>query len=216
MTTKKLRLLILALVVSVIVALVACAPRQAAEQAERPGQSTGAGQPTGADASESDSPDEQVALELPAWSSDSNCESCHVAELESGSDAQCTYSLHASESCVSCHSDDAGALATAHEDYASANQPTRLKTTEVSQDSCLSCHDSTELAVASVATTALTDNNGTVVNPHDLPATESHLDKIRCSSCHKMHKAEPAEETSRKACLGCHHVNVYECGTCHE
>jgi hypothetical protein len=181
--------------------LFACAPRQASEE------------PSAGSATDVDEP---VALELPTWSIDSDCASCHTDEVESGGDSDSAYSQHTSEDCVSCHSDEGGLLATSHEDYATANQPTRLKKTEVADASCTSCHDSEEIKAATAGVTVLTDTKGTVVNPHDRPQTAEHEASVTCSDCHKMHKPEPPEETAPKACLSCHHMNVYECGTCHD
>ena len=65
------------------------------------------------------------------------------------------------------------------------------------------------------ASTALTDDQGTTVNPHDLPQSASH-DTLTCGSCHTMHDEKPLEETAAAACTQCHHQNVYECYTCHE
>ena len=58
------------------------------------------------------------------------------------------------------------------------------------------------------------DENGLTVNPHDLPA-DHYGSKVMCGSCHKMHDTKEIEVSAANACLGCHHDNVYECGTCH-
>ena len=64
--------------------------------------------------------------------------------------------------------------------------------------------------------TDLTDDEGTVVNPHDVPANADHEGAgISCSSCHKVHTAEGAAQTAPTVCKNCHHHGVYECGTCH-
>lgn len=70
-------------------------------------------------------------------------------------------------------------------------------------------------ATATVAIDYLVDVNGTVVNPHDLPVNKSHA-TLTCATCHTMHNNAPLEETATKACLKCHHDNVYECFTCHD
>ena len=31
-----------------------------------------------------------------------------------------------------------------------------------------------------------------------------------------MHSDDTIEDTAKKACKGCHHMDVYECNTCHE
>jgi hypothetical protein len=61
----------------------------------------------------------------------------------------------------------------------------------------------------------LTDENGTTVNPHNLPVNKSH-NTITCATCHDMHNDETLEETAKNACIQCHHDNVYECFTCHD
>jgi hypothetical protein len=182
-------------------ALVACAPRQSAEGP--------AGDSAGLDAS---------TVELPAWSMGSDCKSCHVAEVESASGTACTYSLHTGVECTTCHTDDGGLLAKGHESYATAKQPTKLKRTDVASGTCTTpgCHNADEIKAITAGLTVLTDTNGTTINPHDLPQTEGHDSSVTCSSCHKMHKEGPIEESAQKTCLSCHHAGVYECGTCHE
>lgn len=61
----------------------------------------------------------------------------------------------------------------------------------------------------------LTDANGTTVNPHDLPVNKSHA-TLTCATCHTMHDDATLEATAVKACIKCHHDNVYECFTCHD
>jgi hypothetical protein len=196
---KRNKLLVVAFVVLCLsLALAACAPRQANRSGDSAGDET------------------DVVLELPVWSTDSECTSCHATEVESGSDNVSTYSLHTTVVCGECHTDTDGKLTKAHERYATAAQPAKLKWTEVASENCQSCHDDDEvLKVATVGTTVLTDDNGTTVNPHDLPQIAEHQESITCSDCHKMHKPEPIAEVAPKTCTTCHHQNVYECGTCH-
>lgn len=205
-----------------------------------------------------------------AWSSSADCALCHSSQVDSAEET-----AHAILGCVGCHSDEE-ALATVHEDVdESTRAPRRLKTTEVTADTCLSCHgdgmiaapstntpeedasepteeasktveDSdatpaesssksaeaapekgdgneeaeeeiphTALISATAACTVLTDENGTTVNPHDLPAVEDHA-SITCVTCHKGHSSDTIEESAVKACALCHHENVFECYTCHE
>ncbi len=79
----------------------------------------------------------------------------------------------------------------------------------------------TESAIPAYSSTAtadieyLTDANGTTVNPHDLPVNKSHA-TLSCATCHAMHDDATLEETAVKACIKCHHDNVYECFTCHD
>ncbi|MDR1183576.1 MAG: cytochrome c3 family protein [Coriobacteriales bacterium] len=193
----RLKTIVLLLFVGLLFALAACAPRLASEVA-------------------SDDTDNSVqAAALAAWTEDSDCAGCHTTEMQSGEDGACTYSLHTATVCITCHTDTDDKLAETHEDYATAKQPTRLKKTEVDVLVCESCHDTGELKEITASSTVLTDANNTVLNPHDLPTTENHLSSIDCASCHKMHKPDPVAETASKVCLSCHHLNVYECGTCH-
>lgn len=118
--------------------------------------------------------------------------------------------------CSSCHTDE-GALAEVHEGATSEDKmPKRLKHTAVSAESCEACHPGLdELAAKTVDSAVLTDSNGTVVNPHDLPDNERHQD-IVCGDCHAVHESGGVQETAPKACTSCHHAGAYECGTCHE
>ncbi|MEG0374322.1 MAG: cytochrome c3 family protein [Raoultibacter sp.] len=149
-----------------------------------------------------------------AWSPDADCSTCHVVEQESYESANCTVSVHSSVLCMSCHQDD-GKLAKAHEEAtAESKMPKSLKKTEVTKDACLSCHDQQDILQATANSTALIDENGIVVNPHDLPQVGDH-GAIACSDCHEMHTKEPKEQLAQDTCTDCHHKNVYECGTCH-
>ena len=78
------------------------------------------------------------------------------------------------------------------------------------------CHGSYEaLAEKTASSTILTDNDGTTVNPHDMPVNEDH-ETIDCGSCHDMHASDDIAKTAQKACQSCHHMGTYECYTCHE
>jgi hypothetical protein len=178
--------------------LVACAPKQISVE------------PT------SDIGDEQV-LEAPVWSPETNCESCHTTEAQSVSDTTFLYSQsqHSSLSCSSCHTNDSNLLTKAHENYANKSTPVKLRRSEVGNTICLSCHNAEELKAATASLTLLTDSEGTTVNPHSLPETESHTTIVHCSSCHKMHSNVAANVTAKETCTGCHHQNVFQCGTCH-
>lgn len=190
-----------------VLALAGCAPQLA---------STDGGDDDGADA---------PVIEA-SWSPESDCASCHSSEAEVASG--CLMELHGSVTCSTCHDDADGALAEAHEGYTDpkARLPKKLRATTVSTEACESCHDLAEITEKSEACTALTDANGTVVNPHEIMVRESHVANsgadLNCGSCHKMHEADSgdasaaAAETASEKCLGCHHQNVYECGTCHE
>jgi hypothetical protein len=117
--------------------------------------------------------------------------------------------------CSSCHTDDDGALTKAHKSYTTAKLPEKLRRTDVSSAACSGCHGANDLKTATAGLTILTDNTGLTVNPHDLPATETHLINITCASCHKMHSTEPVEEIAPEFCVSCHHEDIYTCGTCH-
>jgi hypothetical protein len=191
----------IAFIVLLIAAVVGCAPRQANTE-------------------ESGSAADGVAATITAeWTIDSDCKSCHVVEAQSATDVSYTYSVHATDvsNCTSCHTDDDGSLASGHKSYATAKQPTKLKKTTVTNDTCLSCHTQEELAQATAGFTELADSNNNTVNPHELPDTESHQKNVNCSNCHKMHVADNNTiDTAKKACQSCHHAGVFECGTCHE
>ena len=79
---------------------------------------------------------------------------------------------------------------------------------------CTTCHNPDDVKAATEDSVVLTDENGTVVNPHDLPEGADHA-KIDCLDCHTAHKAQEASETALNTCTGCHHTGVFECGTCH-
>lgn len=180
-----------------------CAPREAS-----PSPSGGSGE-GGADAV-------QVA-----WSTSSDCASCHTREAAARADATSLHAAHADSTCISCHDDEQG-LSKAHEGYEEKDPASKLKKTDVENESCLvgGCHDQAALAEATAHETVLTDTKGTVVNPHDLPVHDDHAKGVRCASCHKMHgegtaDVESVHQASKATCLSCHHDEVYECHTCH-
>ena len=156
-----------------------------------------------------------------AWSSESDCSACHITQSASMDDTGCLLSQHADQECISCRSDEA-ALSEIHEKKAGSDPEKlkSLKSTEVSMTGCVECHGSwEELAEKTVDVTILTDTNGKTVNPHEAATvgnTTGQHDEITCTSCHEMHTSESIEETAPKACQTCHHMDVYECGTCHE
>lgn len=195
------KLVLTAVIISLVASLsVACAPRQATEGLRESGAT------------------EPVDASQAAWTPESDCLSCHTSELESGNDPACTYSIHVAQgaSCMHCHTDADGKLEEAHADYAVNKVPTKLRYTDVEEEACLSCHDKEGIKAATVDSVVLTDENGTAVNPHDLPVVGDHDKNNPCSSCHQMHKPTSLEEDAKQACSSCHHMNVFECGTCHE
>jgi hypothetical protein len=199
---KTLLVLVLASLMLVLIVATGCQPRQA-----------------NSDDSEQDNSDTlMVSVE---WSPESNCSVCHVSEFASESDNVTLAGIHKmnpestdSVKCVTCHA-DTSILAALHKDVTTGEVTVkRLKKTEVASDACTTsgCHDNAEeRKTATVGSTILTDQRGTVVNPHDVPINEYH-DTISCASCHKGHNAIDAPKT----CLSCHHEDVYECNTCHD
>jgi hypothetical protein len=183
--------------VATVASLVACAPQQPGTS-ENPESRESAGS--------------QVEI---SWSPKADCAICHATESDSLSSSG-TAALHASSGCADCHADYEG-LAKAHEGVtADDKMPTKLKKTSVEESVCLTCHGTYEsLAEKTADVTILTDQNGTTVNPHEVAAAGTGHDSMTCASCHSMHADEPASETSDALCLGCHHADVYECGTCH-
>lgn len=151
------------------------------------------------------------------WSVDADCGLCHATQASSLTDPSCQVSAnHANVQCVRCHTDESD-LATVHEGatLASVKSIKNLSKTSVGQDACIECHADAGAPEAAASSTVLTDDQGTTVNPHDLPQSGSH-DTLTCGSCHTMHDTKPLEETAPAACTQCHHQNVYECYTCHE
>ena len=151
------------------------------------------------------------------WSMDSDCAACHASEEDSRQSENCLASIHEKEgaTCIECHS-DSESLAKAHDDVdTSSKMPTKLKRTAVSSESCLACHEQAELTEKTIDLSLLTDKEGTTVNPHALPQTETHVDQVTCNSCHVMHSESDLEQNSIDTCIGCHHAEVYTCNTCH-
>lgn len=188
-------LVVLAVVIGLCVA--GCAPRQA---------------PSG---SSSDSPDDVASMQGDfVWSEDSDCSVCHMTEHASFEESQAAAFRHATFDCFDCHT-DVNAIQVQHADVDFDTKMTkRLKKTSIDDELCLACHyDYSELAGKTVRSTVFTDNYGTVVNPHDLPVNDDH-DSFTCAKCHDVHLPMEAEDY-QDTCLGCHHANVYECGTCH-
>ncbi|MEY8561748.1 cytochrome c3 family protein [Eggerthellaceae bacterium 3-80] len=149
------------------------------------------------------------------WTAESDCAMCHDKEASSQQDSACTASQHADLTCATCHADEAGLVA-AHEgaEMGSDKAASALVTTSVDDAVCQSCHDQAELATKTAECTVLTDSEGTVVNPHQLPENEDHA-ATECISCHKMHSTTAVDKTATRYCKSCHHTDVYSCYTCH-
>lgn len=184
-------------VVLAVFALAGCAPRA----------NDGASAPANEDAA-------AVQVDF-SWSETSDCSMCHAKEQASFEDGACAASQHDATACMECHADTA-ALATAHEG-ATAELASKavLKSTTVDAATCESCHALADVAAATADLAVLTDENGTVVNPHALPESADHAE-VTCNSCHTMHASGATiEKKAQRACASCHHANVYECYTCH-
>lgn len=115
--------------------------------------------------------------------------------------------------CTDCHADSDG-LNSGHKKLNSGKESKRLKKSEVANEACTSCHEIERLEKATASYKGIIDNNGTVVNPHALPASESH-DNIHCTDCHEAHSGKTIDETGVGTCISCHHAGVFECNTCH-
>ena len=159
----------------------------------------------------------KAAAEKIDFSEKTDCSTCHKVEVKSMTDDKCLAGLapHASIDCLTCHEYNSS-LEKAHAKVSPGDKPRKyLKRTKVEESACVTCHDAEKLIEQTESVTALTDTEGTTVNPHEVAAIGTGHDDITCSSCHKMHVSEGADETGGKLCLSCHHTEVYECGTCH-
>lgn len=138
-----------------------------------------------------------------------------VDEAPSGLESYAAMHAHSfGMTCADCH-EDSDKLADAHKRMNGGTEATRLKKTAVASELCLACHDADTLAEATAECTVLTDDNGTTINPHQLPEVGEHAG-INCADCHQVHEAEKTlAQTARTTCGSCHHAGVYECGTCH-
>lgn len=199
------RLAIAGVALTLMGALAACAPQQATEGQELSDTSSEA---EGAGAMEGDF----------TFSMDADCVVCHTNEGSSMDDTACLVGTadHESMTCFSCHDDEA-ALTDAHANVAFGDkEPKRLKSTTVDAALCESCHNADELVAKTAESTVLTDNKGTVVNPHAVMGLNEDHSEINCLTCHEAHGSDPVSETAPDACSSCHHTNVYERHTCHD
>ena len=157
-----------------------------------------------------------MSFEEIEWSTLIDCAICHINENASRSDSSLLASAHASQnvSCVDCHADESK-LKTVHNGIDSNRKvPVKLKRTEVSDETCLSCHLTEELVEKTAGCTVLTDEGGLVVNPHLLPENSSHV-IVECNNCHVIHTGNDTNESSLARCFDCHHHKIFECYTCH-
>lgn len=154
------------------------------------------------------------------WTMDSDCSMCHTSEAESETDAACPQgTAHKAENidCVQCHTEES-TLKTEHADVKFGDKvATKATVATVDPATCESCHGTLEdMAAKTADSTALTDDNGTTVNPHERPAGEKHeQNPATCTDCHNNHSKD-LQKDAKKYCAQCHHRGVYECGTCHE
>jgi len=216
MKTKKKKILLVAALVLMVMTLLAIAGCQ-----PKASPNTGAG---GNGESSNNSNGDQTGgnngMVLPDWTINSDCTACHKTEVASATNSDCAYSVHAKEpnvNCVTCHPDTGGVLTTAHKDYGSAADPTRLKASNIPNETCLAsgCHTLDDIIAATANSQVLKDANDLVVNPHDLASNADHDKNWICSTCHKQHQPNSVESTSYAFCTGCHHDDVWECNTCH-
>ena len=119
--------------------------------------------------------------------------------------------------CSMCHTVEA-VLSTEHADVKFGDKAaTKATVVTVDPETCISCHGTMEEMAAKTAdSTALTDDKGTTVNPHDVPSNEKHEENpATCTDCHNNHSKDLPKDSMRY-CAQCHHRGTFECGTCHE
>lgn len=210
------RLVVLA-VLGVVLALTAamwtlagCAPKA---ESEAPAESGQQAEGSGSGASAMDG-------QPVNWTMESDCSMCHTSEAESATDAACPQAkAHEAEgvACAQCHTDE-GTLSAEHADVKFGDKPAS-KPTAITVDpaTCESCHGTLEdMAAKTADSTALTDDKGTTVNPHERPAGEKHEENpATCTDCHNNHSKDLPKDSMRY-CAQCHHRGTFECGTCHE
>jgi hypothetical protein len=199
---KRMLVVLAALSVTGALVLFACAPQTNTE-----GQ--------GSSQSETDE-SQTLSTAQVEWGAETDCTPCHEVEKQSMSDSVYLASRHTDQRCTSCHGDIATLEAVHADTTASSRAPKRLKKTEVDEKLCLSCHYGSQEALHEATTDAkLVDKNGLEISPHNIPKVSSHA-TIACADCHSMHKATPTHEQAKALCAGCHHAEVFECGTCHQ
>lgn len=202
------------LVVAALTAtLTGCAPGQPVADT---GSGAAAEQGADADASGADGMADQPVN----WSMESDCVTCHTSEAASATDAACTQGVaHEAEgvTCATCHTDET-VLGEVHDGITMGDKPaTKATVITVDEATCIACHgDLSEVATLTADSTALTDDKGTVVNPHERPAGAKHEENpATCTDCHNNHSTDLPKD-AMKYCAQCHHRGTFECGTCHE
>lgn len=162
--------------------------------------------------------DSGMNSELVDWTMKSDCAACHTNEADSMTDTACPQAIaHEDMTCIQCHTDES-VLSDAHDGITYGDRPAS-KATVVTVDSqtCIECHGGfDEMATQTAGSTALTDDQGTSVNPHELQPGEKHeANAPTCTSCHKTHSGNLSKD-SMKFCAQCHHRGIFTCGNCHE
>lgn len=154
------------------------------------------------------------------WNMDIDCAGCHVKEADLASDKKCAQGVaheSAKLTCVTCHTDEE-VLTEVHADVSADDKMPKKATVEtVDPETCEGCHgDLEKVAELTADSTALKDDQGTVVNPHQIPDGERHEENpAMCTDCHNNHSTNLSKDAT-KYCAQCHHRGRFECGTCHE
>lgn len=137
------------------------------------------------------------------------------AEAESAEESAPLMAKHAALDCQLCHPDNDDM------DYAhwgvdvDSPAPEKLKYSKVDPAVCVACHEKDATPESTKDVTALTDSNGSMVNPHDLPDPDGAHASVGCANCHSMHSETTPEEAAYQRCIDCHHVEVWGCA-CHD
>ena len=151
------------------------------------------------------------------WDAQSECETCHVREAECLSDAKCLQAIaHSDVGCMECHTEEA-LLSDAHEGLLLSDKPGKsAKLQTVPEQGCIDCHGTIEeMEALTAGSTALTDSNGTSVNPHEqLPGEKHEANRPTCVDCHNNH-SEDLSKDAMKFCAQCHHRGISTCRNCH-
>lgn len=185
------------------VALVACAPQ--------PQQADGSSGDVAASSASKDSQEGAAG-----WSMDMDCTACHSDQ------AQALIAEHNQaggdgSACGGCHQDTEVLQAVHDEKMMSGKAPKRLRKTDVGDATCESCHGIPEQLASATEGVALTDTEGTTVNPHAAYSlNDDHVQAFACRECHSVHGDADAMEQAEVFCSDCHHRGVFACGTCHE
>ena len=154
------------------------------------------------------------------WNMDIDCAGCHTKEADKASDKKCTQGVaheDAKLTCITCHTDEE-VLTEVHADVSADDKMPKKATVEtVDPKTCEGCHgDLEKVAELTADSTALKDDQGTVVNPHQIPEGERHdANPATCTDCHNNHSTNLSKD-AMKYCAQCHHRGRFECGTCHE